>query len=193
MSSTNRSAARDAHKSDYYVTPVAAVSLFLSKLKTSGLLPDRPLRVLDPCAGGDSKHAMSYPEALKISSLNVAELVTVDRREDSRAEIKQDFLKFNGGGFDLIVTNPPFNQALPIIKHALTMVAPDGIVAMLLRLNFLGSQERKPFFQSNMPVQTYVHSKRMKFLDTHTQDSCEYMHACWRVSNPRGSTELFLI
>lgn len=73
------------------------------------------------------------------------------------------------------------------------MIEPDGIVAMLLRLNFFGSQERKSFFQSNMPVKAFVHSKRMKFLDTHTQDSIEYMHACWRTQNPKGSIELFLV
>lgn len=193
MSSTNRSSARDAHKSDYYVTPVAPIVLFLTKLKTSGLLPARPLRVLDPCAGGDRQHAMSYPEALKVSGLDVAELVTVDRREDSRADIKADYLTWQGGAFDLIITNPPFNQALPIIKRALGMVVEDGLVAMLLRLNFFGSKERKPFFDSNMPAHAYVHSRRFKFRDTHTQDSCEYMHACWRKENPERMTRLFLI
>jgi len=52
MSSTNRSKARDAHRSDYYCTPLAPILLFLPRLKDSGLLPPRPLRILDPCAGG---------------------------------------------------------------------------------------------------------------------------------------------
>lgn len=45
--------------------------------------------VLDPCAGGDSKHKMAYPEALKSFSKSIA---TIDIRNDSLAELQEDYL-----------------------------------------------------------------------------------------------------
>jgi hypothetical protein len=51
-------------------------------------------------------------------------------------------------GCQVIITNPPFSLALPIIKKALTEAA---WVAMLLRLNFLGSAERSSWLRADMP------------------------------------------
>jgi hypothetical protein len=52
------------------------------------------------------------------------------------------------GEWDVIATNPPFTFAQQYIEHALQMTP---WLALLLRLNFLGSQERREFFAREMP------------------------------------------
>jgi hypothetical protein len=79
------------------------------------------------------------------------------------------------------MTNPPFHLAVKFITKALTDVRPDGLVIMLFRLNFFGSQGRKPWWQDNMPLLAYVHSKRMGFKrDSKDTDSIEYAHLVWK-------------
>lgn len=187
MSSTNRSNARDTHISDYYVTPVASIKDFLREQK---FIDFENKVVLDPCAGGDNSHAMSYPEALK----ELCQVSTIDIREDSLAKLKQDYLltKLDHQP-DVIITNPPFNLALEIIEKALQDVKPEGFVVMLLRLNFFGSQKRKPFFEKYQPLATYVHSQRMKFTNTSGTDSIEYMHCIWQKGLHPEFTQLKVI
>jgi hypothetical protein len=188
MSSTNRSRARESHVSDYYVTPVKDIKTFIKAMikdNLSGIF-NQKYKILDPCAGGDEKHPMSYPDALRRMNFK-GQIDTMDIREDSRAEIIGNYLETDvKSKYNVIITNPPFNLALPIIEKALDDVAPGGYVIMLLLLNFFGSQKRKEFFQKNMPTYCFVHSKRLKFLDTGGTDSSEYMHAIWfKDSNPR--------
>jgi len=175
MSSTNRTDARDSHIADYYVTPVHSIKEFLTLQKQVNFADKL---ILDPCAGGDSKHTMSYPEALK--GYNSA-ISTLDIRADSLAEVKTDYLGYQVPYVpDIIITNPPFNLALEVIQKALEDVKDDGFVVMLLRLNFFGSKKRKPFFDRYPPLACYVHSQRMKFSDSSGTDSIEYMHCIWQ-------------
>lgn len=169
MSSTNRG--YDRHKADYYVTPVKEVKNFLNEwfldLQAEGeynVVCERPdkLKWLDPCAGGDKDTPMSYADTIK-EAFGV-EVDTIDIREDSRADIKESYLIQNSTGYDVVITNPPFDQALPIIKKALSDVKEGGYVVMLLRLNFLEGKARKEFFAENMPERIYVHHKRMSFV-----------------------------
>lgn len=190
MSSTNRKNSSDRHIADYYVTPIASIKEFLDAfredypmLQTATMANpyDRPSMVLDPCAGGDPKHEMSYPWSIeKFSGWQVSLLDSVDVRPDSKATFKEDFL-FRGidGCYDIAITNPPFNIALDVIQKCLREVKEGGLVIMLLRLNFFGSQERSAWFKQNMPMACYVHSKRMKFTDSGGSDSVEYMHCIW--------------
>lgn len=138
--------------------------------------------ILDPCAGGtQEKEDMSYPSALlKYTLDNPCVIDTIDIRHDSCASTIGDYLKIDcAGKYDVIITNPPFSCALEIIQKALADVKDGGIVVMLLRLNFFGSQARQDWLQKNMPDYCYVHSKRMNFTGKGT-DSVEYMHAVWR-------------
>jgi len=190
MSSTLRSNARNEHVSDYYITPISEVEKFLIEFDKIYGYHLRYGRILDPCAGGDINHDMSYPAAL--SKYN-NQIDTIDIREDSRAAIRSDYLKTDCvNKYDLIITNPPFNIALDIIKKAINDVKPNGIVVMLLRLNFFGSKERKPFWDEYMPEYCFVHHKRMSFLDKGGTDSIEYCHMVWR-KGFNGYTKLRVI
>lgn len=183
MSSTNRGSRGG---NDYYVTPVDDINTFLQEFKKDSNINYNELKILDPCAGGDIKHRMSYPEAFKKNGMYIMD--TIDIREDSRADIKNDYLKCNveENYYDMIITNPPFNKAEKIINKALKDVDDDGIVIMLLRLNFLGSQKRKKFWDINKPSFIYVHRKRMSFRDDNKTDSIEYAHFVWiKNKNPQ--------
>ena len=207
MSSTNRGGKR--HASDYYITPRVEIERFLSAFLDDYEI-DNPEKLtwFDPCAGGDlsENNPMAYPSVI-IDEFD-AEVFTMDIREDSAAEIIGSYIKltdkFTGKGVqtehkqtrtkcpvidpDIIITNPPFSHAVPIIKQALKDVDGNGFVIMLLRLNFFGSQDREEFFRDNMPESIYVHSRRMSFTPDNKTDSVEYAHFVWRPnSNPKCS------
>ena len=157
------------------------------------MLTNPDLKILDPCAGGDLQHEMSYPKALHDFGFK-GQITTIDIREDSKADIKGNYLEQNcKEQYDIIMTNPPFNQALEIIDKALSDVKDNGFVVMLLRLNFFGSKARKEFFDKYMPKYAFVHSRRMKFTNTIGTDSIEYMHACWQKTKFPKFTHLKII
>ena len=209
MSSTNRTKDEKAADPDYYATDLQAIRDFVSASRSdagtiSTGLDDPNAKVLDPCAGGSEgaicNIPMSYPQVL--GEFGFSSIDTIDIRQDSLAAVKADYLKTDcRGKYDLIISNPPFQLALQIIEKALDDVRSEngkiGHVIMLQRLNFLGSQARKPFFQKNMPEAVFVHSKRIKFTQPSGKsgtDSIEYAHYVWsKNGKARKSSFLMLV
>ncbi len=197
MSSTNRGYER--HISDHYRTDKQVIRNFLTEFKKD--VPDNFKLILDPCAGGDieKNKDMPYPVVLK-EFYPDSSIMSLDIRGNSPARVSGvDFLQ-EGILFscDLIISNPPFLQALEFIQKSLFDVSLGGYVIMFLRLNFWGCQERKEFLKANMPEYCYIHSKRPSFIDEpiHTgkfdkngkekilkpgdTDSIEYAHFVWK-------------
>ena len=177
MSSTNRSKSRDKHIADYYVTPIKDIELFLREFDKREKINWNQIRILDPSAGGNNEirdkkgikeifHPMSYQTAIN-NVFGDCNMINVDVREDSLAEIKKDYLTFNFKNYlpNIIITNPPFNLSMQFINKALNDVVDDGFVIMLLRLNFFGSKERNSFFNKYMPEWCFVHHVRIGFTD----------------------------
>lgn len=77
--------------------------------------------------------------------------------------------------YDVALGNPPFNLALEVIQHALTM---SDVVCMLLRVNFLGSQKRAAWMRVNTPS-VYVLPKRPSFKSDGKTDATEYAWFLW--------------
>ena len=156
MSSTKRGSARS--DLDHYDTP---------KYTIQSLLDVHSIRypVLEPCAGN-----------LAISNMLTEGVVyTNDINELSPAKRNVDYLDKTGFrffGYKTIITNPPFNIAQQIIERALEDVHEGGEVIMLLRLNFLGANIRKQFWQDVPLKHIYVLSKRPRFHGS--GDSVEY-------------------
>ena len=179
MSSTNRSEAREKHIADYYVTPVNKIIEFLNEFSKHEVLRDK--KFLDPCAGGDDKNLMSYPEALKQFGIEDSNIITLDIREDSPAQYHGNYLEIDCKNlYNIIITNPPFNLARNIIDKALDDVEDGGFVIMLLRLNYFGGKLRQDLWESNMPKYVFVHNRRMSFTEDGKTDSIEYMHCVWQ-------------
>jgi len=160
MSSTNRAANRISQ--DDYPTPIWCVELIKQEINFKNVQS-----FLEPCLGEGNIYNTIKTE------------VDGDWEWD---EIKEgrDYLKtpcFKK--FDLIVTNPPFSLALEFLQKSL---GEAYTVIYLLRLNFLGSQTRKQFWNENPPSHVFVLSKRPSFTGNGT-DSCEYAWFVWRGIN----------
>lgn len=192
MSSTNRG--YDRHRSDYYVTPIEEIIKFIESFHE--IEPDWAWgkKILDPCAGGDKQHPMSYPEALCSCSVVRNNILTNDIRMDSRAEIRQDYFELDFKNmFDVIMTNPPFKISREIIEKALIDAKDNGYVIMLLRLNYFGSKGRFDMWTSQLPKYCFVHHQRMSFTDNGNTDSIEYCHMVWQKSYYPDYTRLKVI
>jgi len=200
MSSTNRG--YDRHASDYYVTPIQPIYDFFNAFLAAESEAPEYIKIiqqpdkgvwLDPCAGGDEKHPMSYPTVIR-DLFDPYSLNTLDIREDSLARDKGDYLKLKlAFKPNFIITNPPFYLAKEIIEKALDDVADGGYVIMLLRLNFLGSRGRYEFWQKHMPKYIFVHHQRMSFTENKATDSIEYAHFVWQKGFNPDCSELAII
>lgn len=157
------------------------------------------LKSLIPVQGGNSEirdvggikeiyHPMSYTTAIH-NVFGYCSIDSIDIRQDSLAEIKGDYLKTDAKNLcpQIIITNPPFSLAVPIIEKALDDVAENGYVIMLLRLNFFGSKERKPFFDKYTPEWCFVHHIRIGFTDQKDRDG--YIQFDKSGNIKRGSTD----
>lgn len=194
MSSTLRSKT-PRHQNDYYVTPIDDVVLFLKELESVEGNIFEGKKVLDPSAGGDAINVMPYPTALvEHMGVNPKDITTIDIRQDSRAEIKGDYLKLDmSDKFDVVITNPPFNISLDMIKKALSELKEGGYAIFLVRLNYFGSKARKEFWDTILPKYTFVHSKRISFTPDGKKDSIEYMHIVFKKGEHPNYTELRII
>ncbi|WP_373069854.1 hypothetical protein [Sulfurimonas sp.] len=152
MSSTNRGAVRNAH--DFYATPQEPIELLLNELDLS-----KVSSFCEPCRGDNAilKHFAG------VDRLDYAEI------REGINYLEKDYEA------DLIVTNPPFSEALEFLEKSLNEAK---TVVYLLRLNFLGSQKRKQFWNDNPPSHIFVLSKRPSFTGKGT-DSTEYAWFCW--------------
>ena len=157
MSATNRGAKRNPQ--DFYSTPESAFVPLLPFLPTE-------VSFWEP-AQGDGR---------------LVRWLTVSGRRAAGADLAsgQDFLA-DATAREFIITNPPFSltlmkDGLGFLPHALA-VAPE--VMLLLRLNFMGSQYRREFFQSHEPSALYVLSERPRFHGASGTDACEYVWFYW--------------
>lgn len=64
---------------------------------------------------------------------------------------------------------------------------------MLLRLNFFEGKARKEFWDKNMPLYSFVHSKRMAFSDSKSTDSVAYQHVVFKKGYNPEFTKLKII
>lgn len=138
MSSTNRGAQRVTN--DRYITPSPAIDSLLSVLDLV-----RCKSFLEPCRGDGA----------------IYDRVPCDIKWYTEIEEGKDYFATPFANFDLIITNPPFSHALEFLQKSLTEA---GSVFYLLRLNFLGSATRKPFWTANPPSHVLVLSQRPCFV-----------------------------
>ena len=94
----------------------------------------------------------------------------------------QDFLTQPAPrAFRAIITNPPYELATEFIERALSIIPPDGFVAMLLRTDFDHAKSRKhPFGECASFWKKVVLMKRIKsFDDSDGQPSFNHAWYIW--------------
>lgn len=172
MSSTNRGTIRKVN--DFYPTP---------RVTIESLLKHHEIKypVLEPCAGEGAIVRLLDPTEL-IHTNDIDEKYDTVHHLDAGKQWHSDWKDVS-----TVITNPPFNIALEVIKNVLAHVEDGSDVIMLLRLNFLGSKIRKPFFKKNPPYKIFVLSQRPKFYHGKT-DSIEYAWFVWN----KGYTDRFV-
>lgn len=184
MSSTKRGAVRQTE--DYYPTPGWCVLSLLKKLEPSSSWP-----WLEPCCGDGAiiRAANKHYEAL---GKPLPDWYATDIRQTAvdecrkikavRSASRGDFLseafreRARLPPVRAIITNPPYQLAQKFLLACLSGW-PNAMVAMLLRLNYLGSQSRAEFWRTYM-ADVYVLSKRPSFSYKGT-DSAEYAWFVW--------------
>jgi hypothetical protein len=169
MSSTNRGTAREGL--DRYYTPDNVAECLVSLL---GLLPGQ--HVVEPSIGGGAFARACLRRDCKVTGIDV------DPEAEGLALVDGlcgDVLDTSIEA-DWYIGNPPYKHAEAHLRHALAH-AREGC-AFLLRLAFLESARRYPFWFEHSPASVYVMSRRPSFTGTGT-DSCAYAWFIWR----RGS------
>jgi len=143
---SQRESGYERKERDLYETPEWVTLALLSHLPRGISL------VWEPAAGGGKMVA-----ALKGGGLKV---------EHSDISDGDDFLASRRAGFDAIITNPPYVLAQEFIEHAIDLMNPNGVVAMLLRTDFDHAKTRQHLFSGcDAFAKKLVLTKRIVWFD----------------------------
>jgi len=101
---------------------------------------------------------------------------------------KVDFFECFSTRANAIITNPPYNQAVDFLEHALRLMQQNrGLVALLLRTDFDHAASRRAFFESSAFAKKVVLTKRIVWFEN-SKGSPSFNHAWfiwdWRHRGP---------
>jgi SAM-dependent methyltransferase len=86
--------------------------------------------------------------------------------------------------YDYVIGNPPFSVAEPFVAHGLRLLKPGGVLLYLLRMEFLGSQERgRGIWTRTPPSEVQILVTRPSFWDNGKTDAMEYALFKWTEGN----------
>ena len=146
-------------KDDAYETPGWAVHRLLEKLQ----LP-RGGTWLEPCAGsGNIIRAVQEVYREHWGAVEIRKECQADLEQLGVKPFIEDFLAIDPKSllhFQVLLTNPPYSLAQQYIERGLEIA--DHVV-VLLRLNFLASEERQAFLSTHTP-DIYVLPNRPSFV-----------------------------
>lgn len=181
---------RGAHTSDVRLTPVRLAKMLASTL------PLRDCdRVLEPSVGaGAFLEGLAFaagtqgvqPDTLMLHIVEPVQSLLDQAR--SRAytkglvpsmELCMPFERTPHNTFDVIFGNPPYSHAESHVRLCLERLRPGGMCGMLLRLNFLGSADRIPFWRDHPPLLVCPLSERPSFSSDGRTDATEYGWFVW--------------
>lgn len=128
---------------DLYETPPEATQALLEVEPIEGM-------VWEPCAGYGRMAAVLEAHGLDVFSSDII--------EDAYGIGGVDYFATDEV-VDNVITNPPYRDAQAIIEHALPRVRCKA--CFLLKLTFLESAKRKPFFEATPPSRVWVFSSRI--------------------------------
>lgn len=169
MSATNRGKTRELL--DFYPTPRWLTKAILPYV----VAPHIPMRILEPACGEGAISELvraEYPN-VTVTAFDIAPPLSVDFLTEPP-----------DASYDLIITNPPYLLAQEFIERAMLWRACErSHVAMLLRLNFLGSQKRGAWLRAHTPS-VYVSPRRPSFSADGKTDATEYAWFIWGAERP---------
>lgn len=189
MSATNRGGQRS--EADFYPTPAWCVHRLLEAVSLPGGT------WLEPTAGqGAIIAAVNQVRSdvhWRAIELEPRFAPSIAANIGKRHVVTGDFLRVAPSKIrepvSVVITNPPYSVAMPMIEHALTFGA-DHVV-MLLRLNFIASAGRADFMRKHAP-DVYVLPNRPSFSGKGT-DSIEYAWFVWHGAKRRSKGSLTVL
>lgn len=186
MSSTKRGGQKS--EADFYPTPAWCTRRLLERLR----LPEGDW--LEPGAGdGALIRAVSEKRqdirwtalelreecAPRLKLPSVKDIIITDKFVEPG--VPEEKKPLYGRLFDVAFGNPPFSLAMPFIHESLRYC--DNVV-FLLRLNYMGSEERNAWMKDHMP-DIYILPNRPSFRGDGQTDSIEYAWYHWNKNNLR--------
>lgn len=170
MSATNRGSTRKPH--DFYPTPISTIETFLDVFPLRG-----GIEVLEPGAGSGNiiKTLQKYGD-FSIDAVEIRPEEAQHLQDLGVNVIIDDFLSMDlGKKYDLIIGNPPFNQAIEFVEKCLGLLKPGGRLIFLLRTAFMESDQRFEFWQQedHRLAGLYTLHKRPSFTG-HGTDATDY-------------------
>ena len=102
----------------------------------------------------------------------------------------EDYLKEVWGfRYDIIFGNPPYSLAEEFIRKGISELEQGGYLVFLLRLAFLESRKRVPFYKEFPPKEVSVLSRRPSFYGNGKTDATAYALFIWQ-EGYKGKTNL---
>ena len=185
MSATNRGSTR--HKDDFYETPGWCTEALMPHLECYLMGKAKP-QFLEPAAGSGAVMRVvdNYFDPGD-------RLHGIDINPRMRGVKAGDFLQIPPvPEYDVIITNPPYSLALEFVQRALEWRRDEySIVAMLLRVNFLGSRKRAKWLRDH-PPRLHVTPRRPCFTGDGKTDATEYAWFVWKEPFPEFSEIVIL-
>ena len=167
---------------DRFDTPSYVASQFVRVLARTV----KPKSILEPAAGkGDIVRELrrQWPAA-RVDAFDV------EPRDEGREGIIQRGFFFDDepGGYDLVISNPPFSLIFPFVLHALTKLNAGGVLAFLSPAAFFESRERREFNRTRPPHHTYILPERISFTGDGNTDQRMLAWLVWRENGGRKYT-----
>ena len=133
-------------ENDFYETPPWQTRALTSRQQIAG-------RVFEPCAG-DGSIVNQLPQFITVNTNDIDPVRNAQYHLD--AICPESWRQFQSrGAIDWVVTNPPFNSAMPILINA-HRCARVG-VAMLLRISFMEpTGDRSDWLAVNPPTRQFI-------------------------------------
>lgn len=163
---------------DAYFTPDPLAFAIVARLADT--IPT-PRRILDPsCGGAAFLRAARGPWAgAKRIGVDISQTAAMFAMATGAEFACADFLRWEcAEPFDLILGNPPYNDAEAHVWAALRHLRDGGMVAFLLRLSFLASKQRMRGVCSGPGRAVTPISPRPSFTGT-GNDNSEYALFTW--------------
>jgi hypothetical protein len=174
MSATGRSDVRDV--SDVYETPGWCVRRLLEHVELPGGY------WLEPSAGSGAiiRAVNEVRQDISWTAVEMRPECLVPLRTLNLASVLIDsftvpWRPLGGCRFDVVIGNPPYKAALRFVQQSLELAS---VVVMLLRLNWLASEERAAWMREHTPS-VYVLPNRPSFTGG-SGDATEYAWMLWR-------------
>lgn len=144
---------------DFYPTELNLIRAALAQF-----VPARADSILD-IGAGDGRWGMEAQQRTRAKYLAGIDIRSLPKPSGFSEWVTGDFLSWQPARqFDLIVSNPPYHLAEPIIRKAYDLLNLDGTMVMLLRLAFqAGVSRARSLWQDCPPLTVGVCSRRPSF------------------------------